>query len=246
MVSMKRIYSFVLATILCTCNLSAQIFDGETYLGIGISSITFNGDNPANKQIFPKGNNTTVGGGFPNAQTALSLRTTLSIDKNRTYRIPISFDYVLLSGVQRLPDKFYNIYATHSVHIPTISAGFEYAFLSLPLANAKLYAAADIKLSMIQKSELIVNLDYENKDFRDTTRIYGKETATRLGMGLRIGVDGEVFAPWYVNISAGYNAFNLLGRNDSRGELFTPSNLSEKVESIIGAIATTILIQYKL
>ena len=73
-----------------------------------------------------------------------------------------------------------------------------------------------------------------------------QETATRLGMGLRIGVDGEVFAPWYVNISAGYNAFNLLGRNDSRGELFTPSNLSEKVESIIGAIATTILIQYKL
>lgn len=64
MTSMKLIYSFLVSTILCTCNLSAQIFDGETYLGIGISSITFNGDNPANKQIFPKGNNTTVGGGF--------------------------------------------------------------------------------------------------------------------------------------------------------------------------------------
>jgi hypothetical protein len=151
-----------------------------------------------------------------------------------------------MNGVQRLPDKFYTIQASHTIHIPTLFTGFEYAFAELPLANAKAYAGFDLRLSMMAPTELEVNLNYEKPDFPDTTRYFGKSSATRLGTGLRVGIEGIVEDRWSVNISAGYTVFNLLGRDNERGELFTPSSITESVESMIGGITTAVIIQYRL
>ena len=244
---MKYIVSFVfLFFVLMNAPVHAGIFDGDTYAGFGLSTFLLNGDNPANKEIFPKENEGVIGGGFPNWQSGISLKGMLSIDPQRVYRIPFSFDYYVMRGVQRLPDKYYTIRSTHIIQIPTLSAGFEYAFANLPLANAKVYAGADVRCSFVLPTELEVALDYSNPTFPDTTRYYGKDAATRLGMALRIGIDGEIAAPWYVNISIGYNAFNLIGRDALRGELFTPSKLSETQESIIGSIIANVMVQCKL
>ncbi|MGA1435753.1 MAG: hypothetical protein ACO34C_09675, partial [Candidatus Kapaibacteriota bacterium] len=62
----------------------------------------------------------------------------------------------------------------------------------------------------------------------------------------RVGIEGVVEDRWSVNISAGYTVFNLLGRDDKRGELFTPSAVTETVESIIGGNTTAVLIQYRI
>jgi hypothetical protein len=244
---MRSIIRLTLALTLLVPSISyADLFDGETFLTFGLSTLSINGANPARNVIFPKGNEATIGGGFPGPQTGISVRALLCVDKQREFRIPIGFDYYYFRGLQRLPDKFYTIYATHTVQVPAFSMGFEYGFLELPLASARVYAGADLRLFFIRPSNLTVNVDYENPDFRDTTRTFGKSAATRLGTSLRIGVDGEISKPWYVNISLGYNVFNLMGRDDARGELFTPSLLSETRESLLGSLIINVSMQYKL
>jgi hypothetical protein len=243
---MKHIVSIILAMMFIFPAKADGLFDGKTSLGFGITTFLLNGSNPANQKIFPKESEGAIGGGFPNWQSGISLKGTLGIDKNNNYRIPFGLDYYIMNGVQRLPDKFYTIQASHTIHVPTVFAGFEYAFAELPLANAKAFVGLDLRLSMITSSELEVFLNYEKADFPDTTRYFGKQNASRLGSSLRVGIEGVVEDRWSVNISAGYTAFNLLGRDNARGELFTPSSLSESVESIIGGIMTAVLVQYTL
>ena len=243
---MKFICSLMLACFSIIPMLGQGIFDGTTSVGFGITTFLLNGANPANQKIFPKESEGAIGGGFPNWQSGFSLKGTLGVDKHNTYRIPFGLDYYIMNGVQRLPDKFYTIQASHTIHIPTLFTGFEYAFAELPLANAKAYAGLDLRLSMIAPTELEVNLNYEKPNFPDTTRYFGKSGATRFGTAFRVGIEGIVEERWSVNISAGYSVFNLLGRDDKRGELFTPSAVTETVESIIGSITTAVLIQYRI
>ena len=243
---MKCFLSFIIACVAFLPSQADGLFDGTTSVGFGITTFILNGANPANQKIFPKESEGAIGGGFPNWQSGFSLKGTFGIDKKNTYRIPFGLDYYIMNGVQRLPDKFYTIQASHTIHIPTLFAGFEYAFAELPLANAKAYAGFDLRLSMMAPTELEVNLNYEKPDFPDTTRYFGKSSATRLGTGLRVGIEGIVEDRWSVNISAGYTVFNLLGRDNERGELFTPSSITESVESMIGGITTAVIIQYRL
>ena len=231
---MKLIYSFIIACLAFLPSQADSLFDGATSVGFGITTFLLNGTNPANQKIFPKESEGAIGGGFPNWQSGFSLKGTLGIDKKNNYRIPFGLDYYIMNGVQRLPDKFYTIQASHTIHIPTLFAGFEYSFAELPLANAKAYAGVDLRLSMMAPTELEVNLNYEKPDFPDTTRFFGKSSAIRFGTGFRLGIEGVVEDRWSVNISAGYTTFNLLGRDDDRGELFTPSSITESMESIIG------------
>jgi hypothetical protein len=243
---MNYIFGFVFA-ICMFAPLSAQsMFNGPTSIAFGVSTFLLNGANPANQKIFPVESEGAIGGGFPNWQSGFSLKGTVGIDKQNNLRIPFGLDYFIMSGVQRVPDRFYTIVAKHTIQIPTIYTGFEYAFADLPLANAKAYAGIDIRLSMIAPTELEVNLNYVKDDFPDTTRYFGKSGASRIGAGVKLGIEGAVEENWYVNISVGYSAFNLIGRDNLRGELFTPSAVSESVESIIGAITTSVLVQYRL
>lgn len=243
---MRYILGLFIVLFSCLPARTQSIFEGNTSVAFGVSTFLLNGANPANQKIFPTESEGAIGGGFPNWQSGISLKGTIGIDKNNDYRIPFGLDYFVMSGVQRVPDRFYTIVANHTIHIPTIFAGFEYAFADLPLANAKAYAGFDLRMSMLAPTELEVKLNYEKPDFPDTTRYFGKTGASRLGAGVKLGIEGVVEERWSVNISVGYTAFNLLGRNNERGELFTPSAVTESVESIIGALTSSVLIQYRL
>lgn len=243
---MRYILGLCFVLISCLPARGQSMFAGNTSIAFGVSTFLLNGANPANQKIFPQESEGAIGGGFPNWQSGFTLKGTLGIDKNNDYRIPFGLDYFVMSGVQRVPDRFYTIVANHTIQIPTLFAGFEYAFADLPLANAKAYAGFDIRMSMLAPTELEVKLNYEKPDFPDTTRYFGKTGASRLGAGLKLGIEGVVEERWSVNISIGYTAFNLLGRNNERGELFTPTAVTESVESIIGALTSSVLIQYRL
>lgn len=241
---------YIIGLLLVICSqMSAQaqsVFDGTTTVAFGVSTFLLNGSNPANQKIFPNESEGAIGGGFPNWQSGFTVKGTLGVDKQNELRIPFGLDYFVMSGVQRVPDRFYTIQATHTIQIPTIFTGIEYAFADLPLANAKAYAGFDVRMSMLAPTELEVKLNYEKPDFPDTTRYFGKTGATRLGAGVKLGIEGVVEERWSVNISVGYTAFNLLGRDNLRGELFTPSALTETVESIIGGFTSSVLVQYRL
>jgi len=130
---MKYIIGLVLV-ISSLLPVSAQsVFDGTTTVALGVSTFLINGSNPANQKIFPQESEGAIGGGFPNWQSGITLKGTVGIDKNNNIRIPFGLDYFVMSGVQRVPDRFYTIQAKHTIQIPTIFAGFEYAFADLNL-----------------------------------------------------------------------------------------------------------------
>ena len=80
----------------------------------------------------------------------------------------------------------------------------------------------------------------------------GKSAATRLGAMARLGIEGEIYYPVFVNTSVGWGAMNLLGR-DTRstaegglGELLTPVPQNESGEAILYHLNFTFMVQVRL
>jgi hypothetical protein len=230
----------------------------EIQVGIGLVTSWLNGSNPATDIIFPRDTIHSIGGGFGGQQPGIALRGIFIMDSARRLRITTGLDYIWYTGVQRIEGPGYTFYARHTLEMPTAILGFEYAFLNLPLANAKIYAGVDARYSFVTNGSFRRKVVYKNFDKIDDTTIASKpfygnqsypqfETQPRLGASIKLGIEGELLDPVYVNISGAYGAINLLGRNDIRGELLTPSKEpAEKQENILGNIFFTMMIQYRL
>ena len=78
------------------------------------------------------------------------------------------------------------------------------------------------------------------------TEVKTKPSTFRLGGALKLGIVGEIFDPWYLNTSIGIGVVNFVGKEDSRGELLTPSRRYENIESPLNLLLFTLLIQYRL
>ncbi|MBS1538605.1 MAG: hypothetical protein JST20_12750 [Bacteroidetes bacterium] len=229
----------------------------EIQVGVGLVTSWLNGANSASDIIFPKDTVHSIGGGFNGQQPGIALRGIFIMDADRRFRITTGLDYIWYTGLQRIEGPGYTFYARHTLEIPTVILGFEYAFLTLPLANAKIYAGVDARYSFVTDGSFRRRVVYKNFDKIDDTTIASKpyygnqaypqfETQSRLGASLKLGIEGELLDPVYVNISGSYGAINLVGRNDIRGELLTPSKeVAETQESVLGNIFFTMMLQYR-
>ena len=221
----------------------------EIQIGIGLTTSWLNGSNPASDIILPKDTVHTIGGGFNGQQPGIALRGIFIMDPERRMRITTGLDYVWFTGLQRIEGSGYTLYARHTLEIPTTVLGFEYAFMNLPLANAKLYGGVDARYSFITNGTFRRKIVYKLIDNIDDVTISTKKsfgTPSRFGAALKLGIEGELLDPVYVNISGAYGAINLIGRNNRRGELFTPTTDDETQESLLGNIMFTMMIQYRL
>jgi hypothetical protein len=68
----------------------------------------------------------------------------------------------------------------------------------------------------------------------------------------RLGIEGEIYYPVFVNTSVGWGAMNLLGRdtrstaNGGRGELLTPVSQNEAGEGVLYHLNFTFMVQVRL
>ncbi len=222
----------------------------EVQIGMGLTTFYLNGDNSARDLIYPKDTIRSIGGGFSGSQPGLAFRATFILDEERKFRVVAGFDYMVLVGQQRIEASGFSFYAKHSVSIPAAVLGFEYAFAELPLAKAKAYAGIDFRNTfvsgMFHKTIAYTNFipfKVEEEEFST------KESVSRLGMGLRLGVEGELSPPITINMSAGYSSVNLFNADasGSRGQLLTPSVTEDfdRVERVIGNLSFTMMVQFK-
>lgn len=222
----------------------------EIQIGVGLTTSWINGTNPATDIIFPKDTIHSIGGGFNGQQPGLAIRGVFIMDQERRMRITAGLDYIWYTGLQRIEGPGYTFYARHNLDLPTVVLGFEYAFLNLPLANAKMYVGMDARYSILTNGDFRRKIVYKLIDVISDTTINTKESfgavQPRLGAAIKVGIEGELLDPVYVNISGAYGAINLFGRDDKRGEYLTPTNLSEIKENILGNIFFTMMIQYRL
>jgi hypothetical protein len=68
----------------------------------------------------------------------------------------------------------------------------------------------------------------------------------------RLGIEGEIYYPVFLNTSVGYGVMNLLGRDTrssaqgGRGELLTPRALNEAGEGVLTHLNFAFMIQVRI
>lgn len=221
----------------------------------GLSTTWITSDNPAVGRIADMDTTKPFGGALDGAQVGWGLRFYADLDKQKVFRIPFGIDLHMLSGTQSVLAPTYTTRVQHDVNIWTIHGGFEYAFVEFPLAFARAYVAGEIRGAFVGASNITKTLRYidggtgklvtESESFSDKPGVF------RLGAMARIGVEGELYYPLFLNTSVGYGVLNLLMRDDrptpeGRGELLTPTPISEPGEAMLQHLNFTFMLQVRL
>lgn len=231
----------------------------QVHISGGFTTQSFLGDEIAANPLVARDSLTLPGGSFNGQQLGATVKAMLFLDTAKKFRMPIGLDYVRFFGAQRLEvSQFYRIQLFNSLQVITPTIGLDYSMFKLPLANANMYVGAELRGSFFSNSNL-VREDYLNfyttiNNFQVFDRdsllkrieINNKPNAFRLGGAIKLGVEGKIQDPLYLNISLSYGSPNLFGRDNARGELFTPNKTFENQESVVSQLFFHFLLQYRL
>lgn len=172
------------------------------------------------------------GGGFFGFNNAFILKANFEPSADSRFSFPVGFEYIFYRAYHRVPiSRYVTAYLTHSIDLPSANVGIRYSLFKLPFANVWSYSELTLAGNLIGASNYTVRIDYEQFDSSHTKTVVGKNSVFRFGGTLRVGFLGAVEGPWNVNIFGGINLINLFGRDNSRGELLTPSNIFEPKEN---------------
>ncbi len=224
----------------------------------GLSTDWITNDNPATYRFVTAENAADTmlpyGGALDGVQVGWGIRGYVDLDKQKYFRIPIGLDVFSFSGTQSSSDGLSGIQVRHEVTLVSSMVGFEWSFVEFPLAFARAYIGGEIRPLFVQPNNITSrNWNSQTSPRYDSTWTYnGKESATRLGAMARIGVEGELYYPVFINTSVAYGVMNLIGRDQrsvsegGRGELLTAVKLGEGSETFVHHLNFTFMIQVRL
>lgn len=261
---MKKLLSLVclLALVFSIGTLStfAQI---RYRVAAGLSTSWVPNDNPATYRLTGRISTTDslnagipYGGGLDGLQNGIGVKVFIDLDKQKTYRIPLGIDYHAYRGAQGMATDIYSMILRHSVDIWTGIAGFEYSFVEFPMAFARAFVGTEVRGSIVGASKIertLENYDFNGNVISSATERFSQKSAVfRLGGAMRLGIEGELYYPVFLNTSISYGVLNVLGRDSrgtvagGRGELLTPDRLNEGAESVVHQVNFTFMIQVRL
>jgi hypothetical protein len=225
----------------------------------GLSTDWITNDNPATYRLTGTGDpaDTTsgYGGGFDGVQIGWGIKAFADLDKQKIVRIPFGVDLFNYSGAQSVQSNTYKVTVRHDMNLWSPYAGIEWSFVEFPLAYARAYVGAEARVTHVAPNSLRISEWYSTGVTTDTT-FSSKEAATRLGGMIRLGIEGEIYYPVFVNTSVSWGVMNLIGRDDrptgpgpgqgGRGELLTAAKVNEAGESLIYHLNFTFMIQIRI
>jgi len=224
----------------------------------GLSTDWITNDNPGVYRIAGTGDesdtNAGFGGGFDGMQMGWGIKAFADLDKQKILRIPFGLDYFDYTGVQSIQSQNFKVRVQHDVDIYSYYGGFEWSFVEFPLAYARAYLGAEARVTTVSANTIEFREQYFNTTPPvDTVRTTsGKPSATRLGGMMRLGIEGELYYPVFLNTSVSWGVMNLIGRDTTptweggRGELLTPFPVNEAGESLIWHLNFTFMVQVRL
>lgn len=185
----------------------------------------------------------------------LGIKAYADLDKQKHFRIPFGIDYFSYSSAQSTVSQNFQVTVRHSTQLYTGLVGFEWAFVEFPYAFARAYAGIEARAVYVAPNEI----SYQSKTYTPdqgwitTTSVSnGKKGVMRMGGMLRLGVEGELYYPFFINSSIGYGVMNLIGRDTQntasgvRGQLLTPTSLNESTEGYLHHVNFTFMLQIRL
>lgn len=239
---MKKLF---LALFLIPALLSAK--DIRIMAGFKTTNILWN--NPGKELMGPQveeGEDFVRGGSFDVAQPGLELRADVKIDDKM--RIPFSIDINFFSAKELIPiNEFIIGRLMHEMNFIGFSTGLHYDIKKFRLLDTRIYGGLEVRTSILN------NIKYKNfiifkelPELNEYNNLPTKETAVRLGPVAKLGVDAKFNQYMNFNISFAYSIVNLIGRDDSRGELFTVEKQFENGESLVHTFQLSLMLQYNI
>ncbi len=226
------------------------------YLGLGISGSAFPSSSSAWKNISFSidPNDHVIGGSFDGMESAVRASLTTNIDRKSRFLMPISYEYLFLRAGEVLyynltPELNYYGNFLHRIDVQKFSIGLDWQFWQTPFKDVNIYLGVDFKGLYIFNQNFSredVRIEGDNVVSKDKFPYNAKENALRFGTEGKFGFRGHIINKLYINAFVGYEYFNLIGRNDKRGQLLTPFARTETKEDLINAWHYYLSIEYKL
>ncbi len=244
---------FLLYIICFTFNASSQtyreIYKHKSNLmysaGISTQQVLFNHP-AANSMYFDNDKDFTEGGSFDGAQSGFDLRVMYIMPNNEKLYFSTGLEYTFFSSKEQYAISNTSVTNySHKINLLSPYIGAYYRILRVPLANTNIYIGPELKFNYIHNGQFQYNV--ENMQDNEKSQIidkYYKGNTFRLGGLLRIGAEGEISEQIGANISVGLHWVNMLGRDNSYGELLTISR-NEKTEINLFMINFNISIFYR-
>lgn len=246
---LKNIFTLI-AILLLTVSISEAQFPSGLKIATGLTTTSLLGDNPAKLPMVPMTDeeDAVTGGALTHAQPGFEFRLIMPVDNEQTYYVPLSFEYAFFTGRERInTSQFIVDIWTHSLDVISLSTGLNMNFYKMDFANAQIYAGIEGRVSFIGNIDTRAERDYLENLLEDETWIVPpKENATRIGGTLRLGVEGKLRDVFHVNAGFAFSAMNLIGKDNERGELFTPIKVLEVKESTVTTFQVFILLQFNI
>ncbi|MFA6572348.1 MAG: hypothetical protein WCT77_14065 [Bacteroidota bacterium] len=248
-----KLLVFIFAFFLITqTDVLSQFSKGFSAAG-GISTTTILGNNPTTRPFFERDSSKapSYGGGFNGPQMGMGVKFFFPLDTSERFVIPLGFEYQFFDSRERVPltNKLLQE-ITHTYGVGTISLGLNYTLKRYVFANTRIYFGLEGRTTMLSTNKFSVYTHYSKSDSTEFNEDSFKSAATRLGAALRLGIEGQFMPNWFVNISGGVGILNLFGKENERGELFTPKKQTffyiEDKETTIYSFHFAFLIQYKM
>ncbi|MEY3385838.1 MAG: hypothetical protein RIR53_649 [Bacteroidota bacterium] len=248
----------LLATVLTVFLVNSVHAQIRFRIATGLSTDWITNDNPAVYQLSGSPDTTDpdrpYGGSFDGAQVGWGLRGYIDLDKQKTFRIPVGVDLFMYRGTQSIKGIGYDFRVDHSSDLVSAFTGFEWSFVEFPLAFARAYVGAEARFLFVGENTISNRgRTFVGGQWLSTESQYvGKPSAFRMGAMARLGIEGEIYYPVFLNTSVGYGVMNLVGRDErptwqqGRGELLTARPLNEVTEGLLYHMNFSFMIQVRL
>ncbi len=220
---------------------------------LGLQTMTFNGDVPVNQPISPgPGQVERLGGGITGPQSGVRLQFEIFDEEKDLLRFPLSVEYYGLSGrttfsfASASNRRKQRLTFTHSANIASLGAGAMIVPFDLPAP----YLLAEMKFNYISENNLNTRIFYsDNNETVQENDVKPASSVTRIGAYVRFGAQLEFFEPLLLDVSAGYGALNLFGKETdpaTQRNLLIVDNQRIEPEQTIGYIGLNLSLIWKL
>ncbi len=223
-------------------------------ISAGFTSLTITGNNPNNSRQ-QSIDEQQYDGGFMGMQPGYGIMFEMALDEGRHFKIPIGFDLFNMRSASR---SIYNDYqhtlyeglAENKYDLYSIYSGMNWFFYRLPSVNVNFFVGAELRANFISEGTFDRTLTYKNlQTGKIDSVVQGsatKESATRIGLNLKAGFEGEVRGPWFIHVALGYGFMNLIGKDNAHGNLFvTQEKKKNKEELTVNPLYFNFMIQYR-
>ncbi len=224
-------------------------------LSANLSTMTLVGDNPARVSFVDvhsdaEGNeDVTYGGSLSETQSGIDFKFIIPLANDKLH-IPVGIDYIWCHAaeLENLPqDKDADrLLMDYKANIFSMYSGIQYDLIEFPEYHIRIHGDLLAFGSYYHNYGFKAIFKKGNGDVVSTVIQETKDNAFRLGMGVNFGAEARVLRGLFFNWDLGLNCYNLIGRDDKRGQLLTPHTISENQEDLLFGYTLKIGLLYYL